>query len=122
MPADMPPQIPVPAIIAPAPECRYVTNSEAQVALERLRHNLRGTEFVSAKPSAICGLVWVKMARGTVVYTDPTGRFLLLTFALDTHRGAPADVESELEHAIESREAFPEKAIPGVMPSQPPEN
>lgn len=119
MPLDMPPVAPVQAAyMAPAPECRYLTQDEAQVALSRLRSSLLSTNFDNARPSEICGLVRVQLASGKVVYTDPTGRYLLLTFALDTHKGAPADTSAELERTIDARSAYPEESIPGVMPPE----
>jgi hypothetical protein len=118
MPLDMPPNVPQAAYVAAAPECRYLSNSEAQVAMQRLRRQLRSTDFQNARPSEICGLVRLEMASGKVVYTDATGRYLLLAFALDTHRGSPADNSEAIESAIESRSKYPETAIPGVM--QPP--
>ncbi len=116
---DMPPVAPVrPAYVAPAPECRYLTQEDAQIALSRLRSRLLSTSFDNAKPSEICGLVRVQLASGKVVYTDPTGRYLLLTFALDTHNGSPADASAALEKTIESRSAYPETSIPGVIPPE----
>lgn len=119
MPMDLPPNAPQAAYVAPAPECRYLTNSEAQVALTRLRQRLPSTQFDNARPSEICGLVRVQLASGKVVYTEPTGRYLLLTFALDTHRGSPADTTDQLERAIESRSKYPDEAIPNLTPPAP---
>ena len=119
MPLDMPPNVPQAAYVAPAPECRYLTNSEAQVALQRLRQRLPSTSFDSAKPSEICGLVRLQLASGKVVYTEPTGRYLMLAFAMDTHRGSPADTSDALEKAIEDRSKFPEKGVPGLTPPPP---
>lgn len=119
MAIDLPPNVPQAAYVAPAPECRYLTNSEAQVALQRLRQRLPSTSFDSARPSEICGLVRLQLASGKVVYTEPTGRFLLLTFALDTHRGSPADASEELDQAIESRSKYPETALSGLTPPAP---
>lgn len=121
MPMDLPPNVPQAAYVAPAPECRYLTNSEAQVALQRLRQRLPSTSFESARPSEICGLARLQMTSGKVVYTEPTGRYLLLTFAMDTHRGSPADNSNALEQAIDARSDYPETAIPGLTPP-PPEN
>ncbi|RQR65284.1 hypothetical protein DIE18_02030 [Burkholderia sp. Bp9125] len=124
MPALMPPQPAVqpPALVAPAPACRYLSNSEAQAAFERLRASLPSTQFDGAQPSEICGLVRVQLANGSAAYTDATGRYFLLAFALDTHRGSPADNSQQLEDAIQKRQAFPAEAIPGVMPSPAPQN
>ncbi|KVP16787.1 disulfide isomerase DsbC N-terminal domain-containing protein [Burkholderia ubonensis] len=119
MPMDLPPNVPQAAYVAPAPECRYLTNTEAQVALQRLRARLPSTAFESARPSEICGLVRLQLASGKVVYTEPTGRYLMLTFALDTHRGSPADTSEELEQAIEARSKYPEKPIQGLTPPEP---
>lgn len=116
---DLPPNLPQAAYEAPAPECRYLTPGEAQVALQRLRRQLPSTPFEQAQPSEICGLVRVQMASGKTVYTDPTGRYLLLTFALDTHRGSPADTSEALEQALEERSHYPEAAIPGLTPPMP---
>lgn len=115
---DLPPQLPEQsAYVAPAPECRYLTNSEAQAAFERLRARLPGTAFDHARPSEVCGLVRVQLARGTVAYTDATGRYFLLAFALDTHKGSPADQETAIEHAIEARETF--QGSPNLPASTP---
>ena len=122
MPMDMPPNAPQAAYVAPAPECRYLTSSEAQVALERLRQRLPSTTFDNARPSEICGLVRLQLASGKVVYTDATGRYLMLAFAMDTHRGSPADTTEALEQAIESRSKYPERAVPGLAPPAPPED
>lgn len=108
---DMPPQ---PAIIAPAPECQVLSYAEAQTAYQRLRRRLPSTAFTSAQPSEICGLVRLQLARGTVAYTDATGRYLLLALALDTHRGSPADVAHHLDQAIESRASRPPQSAPSA--------
>lgn len=122
MPMDLPPTVPPVAYVAPAPECRYVTSSEAREALARLRRQLPSTSFDNARPSEICGLIRIELASGKVVYTEPTGRYLMLAFALDTHRGSPADTSEALEHAIEDRSKYPDKAIPGLkLPPEPPE-
>lgn len=127
IPVDLPPADvhqaalkPVAAISAPAvPACHLLTQAEANMAFDRLRRSLPSTAFDNAKPSQICGLVRVQMASGKVVYTDTTGRYLLLTFALDTHRGSPADNSQELEHAIEERSGYPDQAVPGLTPPPP---
>lgn len=117
---DLPPQGPErPALVAPAPECMYVSKSAAQVAMANLQRSLPGTPFVSARPSEICGLVRLEMASGKVVYTDATGRFLLLTFALDTHKGEPADNAAKLDKTLEDRQTFPSEPIPNVFPLPP---
>lgn len=116
MALDLPPPTAPAAYVAPAPECRYLTHNEAQVALQRLRRQLPSTPFDQAQPSEICGLVRVQLASGKTVYTDPTGRYLLLTFALDTHRGSPADTSEQLEQAIEERSHYPENALSGLTP------
>lgn len=130
LPVDLPPADvhqaalkPVAAISAQAvPECRLLTQEEAGIAFQRLRQSLPSTAFDNAKPSQICGLVRVQMASGKVVYTDATGRFLLLTFALDTHRGSPADNSEELQQAIEDRSGYPDQAVPGLTPPPPVED
>lgn len=104
---------------APIPTCHLLNQVEAQVAFERLRRALPSTSFEGAKPSQICGLVHIKLASGKSVYTDATGRFLLLTFALDTHRGSPADLEEEFHKAMDDRGKYPEEAIPGLTPPMP---
>lgn len=108
MPIDMPPQVPtIPAIIAKAPitpECRYLSNAEAQEAFKRLKRTLPGTSFAGAAPSEVCGLARVQLTRGTIAYTDATGRFLLLALALDTHTGSPADTSDTIERLIDERE------------------
>lgn len=116
MAMDLPPNAPVPAIHAPAPECHFLTNAEAQEAFRRLRTTLSGTSFDNARPSEVCGMVRVEMSSGKVVYTDATGRYLLLAFALDTHKGSPADTSAELERVIEDRATYPSSPIPGVFP------
>ena len=117
MPMDMPPAAVMnpPAHIAGVPECRILSPQEAQVAFERLRKRLPGTAFASAAPSQVCGLVRVQLQRGSVAYTDPTGRYFLLALALDTHRGEPADLSEEIEEAIDARSQFPADPAPGVM-------
>ena len=107
MPIDLPPSIPqFPALIAPAiNECRYLNNGEAQQAFKRLKQALPGTAFEGAAPSEICGLVRIKLARGTTAYTDATGRFFILAYALDTHNGAEAD--ATVAAAVEKRETNP---------------
>lgn len=110
MAMDLPPQNP-PAIELRAAECKVLNAVQAQVAFIKLKRRLPGTAFEDARPSEICGLVWVKMKRGTIAYTDASGRYLLLALALDTHRGSPADVSEVLEREIDEREtnpAFPE--------------
>jgi hypothetical protein len=78
---------------------------------------LPSTEFDhDARPSEICGLVRLQLANGKAVYTDLTGRYLLLTFALDTHRGSPADNSDELDKAVQSRASYPDTPIRGVLP------
>lgn len=118
-----PPNVPVPAIHAPAPECRLLNQAEAQVAFARLKGMLPSTSFVSARPSQVCGLVQVTMASGKTAYTDATGRFFLLAFALDTHSGSPADNEAALGAAVGERETFPATAPAHVTgPYNPAEN
>ena len=129
MAMDLPPddvhiaaQKPVAAIAAPAvPACHLLSQDEADMAFARLRRSLPSTAFDNASPSQICGLVRVRMASGKVVYTDTSGRYLLLTFALDTHRGSPADNSEHLEQAIEDRSAYPADAVPGLTPQPPAE-
>lgn len=118
--AALPPQqlLNPPAHHAPAPECHYLNASEAQLAFSRLKQRLPGTPFVEASPSEICGLVRVKMASGKSAYTDATGRYFLLTFALDTHKGSPADNDETINREAEQRQQFPSEAIPGVIPSK----
>lgn len=108
MPIDLPPSIPqFPALVAPAiNECRYLNNDEAQQALRRLKQALPGTSFTGAAPSEICGLVRVKLSRGTTAYTDATGRFFILAYTLDTHLGSEAD--ATVASAIEKRETNPD--------------
>lgn len=115
MAAALPPPTP-PAIVVQAPECLYLSQRDANLALARLQRALPSTAFESASPSEICGMVRVKLANGTSAYTDVTGRYLLLAFALDTHRGSPADNSETLEQAIDSRSEYPGQAIPGVLP------
>lgn len=115
MPIALPPVTP-PALVAPAPECRYLSNAEAQVALARLKASLPSTQFAGAKPSEVCGLVRVQLANGSAAYTDPTGRYFLLAFALDTHKGGPADNASKIDAAIEKRQTFPSDGVPGILP------
>lgn len=105
-----------------APECNYLSNAQAQAAFTRLKAMLPSTAFDNARPSEICGLVRVQLASGTVVYTEPTGRYLLLTFALDTHKGSPADIDTELQEQVEFRQTFPESPIPGIIPGVQPSN
>ncbi len=108
MPAvALPPPTP-PAIHAPAParSCQ-LSDAEAQQAFDRLRRRLPSTGFIEARPSEVCGLVWLRMARGTIAYTDRSGRYLLLALALDTNKGSPADVAETLDRVIEDRESGP---------------
>lgn len=113
MPLDLPPNPPVAAIVAQAPttpECRYLSNAEAQTAFRRLKRALPGTAFDSAAPSEVCGLVRVRLSRGATAYTDATGRFFLLAFALDTHKGGPADtnqISQTIDNVLDKREQFP---------------
>jgi hypothetical protein len=123
MPAmSMPPQaVNPPAIVAHAdtvPSCHYLSDAEAQVAFARIKRALPSTHFIDAKPSEICGLVHVEMANGMSAYTDPTGRFFLLAFALDTARGSPADNSQALDNQVAKRQQFPTTPIPGVMPTR----
>lgn len=111
---DLPPPavetIPLPAFVAPAPltpECRYLSNTEAQAAFRRLKQALPSTSFEGAEPSEVCGLVKVKLSRGNTVYTDASGRFFILGTVLDTHRGGPADRDDEIERTMEYRETVP---------------
>lgn len=101
-------------VVPYAPECSYLTHSQAQYALRQLQQNLPGTTFVAAGPSEICGLVKVEMESGTVVYTEPTGRYLMLTFAFDTNKGSPADVGMELQAQIEKRQSSTNSPIPNA--------
>lgn len=121
MPVDLPPQQgAVSGYTAPAPECRYLTALEAQEAFNRLRSALPGTRFDHARPSEICGLVRLQLANGKTAYTDASGRYFLLAFALDTHKGGPADNDELLSQQMQARERFPKQAIPGVMPAPAP--
>lgn len=120
MPAVLPPNLtPPPAIVAPAPACHLLSKEEALVAFQRLRKRLPSTEFAGARPSEICGMVRVELARGTVAYTDATGRYFLLAFALDTHRGSPADTSETIDKVIDARSTNP--MTPGDSRSYPAE-
>lgn len=111
------PAAPAPAIVRPAiPECRLLSQEDARIALERVRQSIPSTPLDSASPSEICGLIRIKMASGKVVYTDPTGRYLLFTFALDLHRGSPADNDEHVERVIDERSQYPKEALPNVTP------
>ncbi|GBG14411.1 TonB-dependent receptor [Novimethylophilus kurashikiensis] len=116
MPAALPPEALAtpPAIMARAPECHILSPEEAQVAFHRLRARLPGTAFAGAAPSQVCGMVRVMLQRGTVAYTDATGRYFLLALALDTHVGSPADLSEDIDSAIEARSQYPSEPIPGV--------
>lgn len=122
MPADMPVDVQKalintpPAIYAQAdpPTCQYLSREQVNLAFNRLRNSLPSTSFVEASASEICGMVRVTMASGKVAYTDVTGRYLLLAFAFDTHKGSPADTSQALEEQIQSRETY--KQLPGVLP------
>lgn len=121
MPIEMPPSVPaVAAHYAPAPECRYLSTADAEAALRRIRGALPGTAFSGAKPSEVCGMIRLEMASGKFAYTDPTGRYLMLAFAIDTHRGEPADNDAAVERAVDARSQFPKEAIPGVLPRPAP--
>lgn len=130
IPVDLPPVNvhqaalkPVPAVTAPAvPACHLLSQDEASLAFNRLRRSLPSTSFDYARPSEICGLVMVRLASGKTVYTDTSGRYLLLTFALDTHRGSPADNSEQLEKAIDDRSSYPDQAVPGLTPPPPAES
>lgn len=114
---DMPPTLKSPpAFVAPAPECVYLSAGDAKIALERLQRRLPSTEFIDAKASQVCGMVVVRMASGRTAYTDPTGRYFLLAFAMDTHMGSPADNAEAIETATEARATFPTQTIPGIFP------
>lgn len=116
MPMDLPPNPPAIYAPAPTPECRYLNAAEADVAFKRLRASLPSTSFERATPSEICGLVRVQMSNGKAGYTDATGRYFLLAFAMDTHKGGPADNAEQLSQQLGDRDKFPQEAIPGVMP------
>lgn len=118
MAMDLPPA--PPAITAPAPACHYLSQAEATTALARLQRALPGTAFSGARASEVCGMVRLELANGKTAYTDPTGRYFLLAFALDTHRGEPADNEETLSKEMDSRDKFPKEAIPGVLPAPAP--
>lgn len=102
------------------PQCVYLTHAQAQEAFSRLRARLPGTAFDNARPSEVCGLVQVQFRNGSVAYTDPTGRYLLLAFAFDTHAGQPADMSQAVEVELDRRMTFPQTPIEGVFPGSAP--
>jgi hypothetical protein len=127
MPAIAPPSLdpaaiaakwaaPLVTATAPAPECNYLTATQAKVALARIQRRLPSTPFVSAIPSEICGMVRLTMASGRAAYTDVTGRYLLLAFALDTAKGSPADQQEALDEQLVKRDTYPAGGVPGVLP------
>lgn len=122
-PAEIAAKWSAPAVVAtaPAPECNYLTATQARVALARIQARLPSTRFVIAKPSEICGMVRLEMESGKVAYTDVTGRYLLLAFAFDTHKGSPADTQEELDRQVQKRDTFPAVPPPGVLPGLQPE-
>lgn len=130
MAMDLPPQAPVPVMVssaqvAEAPECRLLTPEQAAVAFARLKSRLRSTEFTEFRPSEVCGLVQLRMARGGVAYTDATGRYFLLALALDTHRGGPADesnpsLDTVIDRLVEDRTINPAQAAPDALRSTAP--
>jgi hypothetical protein len=84
---DLPPS----AIHAPAPSTGRVTAVDAQKALERLKAANPGTQFVSAEPSQVPGLVKVTLAGGKLAYADKSGRYLILGVIFDMHVGTALD-------------------------------
>jgi len=105
----------LPLVKAAQPECQYLTQNQAQTALNLLKAKLPSTPFESAQPSEICGLVRVQLQSGKVAYTEPTGRYLLLAFAFDTERGEPADVSAALDGEIDRRQSVPSNLPPGLF-------
>lgn len=103
-----------PAIVAPAPECRYLTQAEADTALARLRRTLPSTSFDEALPSAVCGMVIVRLKSGKVAYTDATGRYLMLAMTFDTHTGSAVETSEAIDNAIERRGSAPNVPPQGV--------
>lgn len=64
----------------------------------------------------MCNLVALRLANGQTAFTDVTGRFFLLAFALDTHTGSPADNSEQVDRQLEQLSEFPSQPIPGVFP------
>ncbi len=85
---------PPPAIVARAEEHRCpasVSQAAADAALHALSKTLPQTKFIKAWPACAPGLIAVKLANGTVAYTEASGRFLLLGLVMDTATGKALD-------------------------------
>ena|SRR5690606_18960643 len=68
-----------------------VTQVEADLALASLRQTLPKTDFLSAWPSSVPGLVALKLKNGQVAYTDTSARFFILGVVFDTTTGQALD-------------------------------
>lgn len=93
--ADAPPQ-PAPRPSAAVQAARpsavpTVTQAEADRALQEVRGRIPHTQFVSAQPSRVPGLVVLRMEGGKVAYTDASGKFLILGLIFDIDTGAALD-------------------------------
>ena len=79
---------------APAPTQR-VSPEEAERAMRVLQGAMPTTRFVSAWPSAMPGLVALRLANGQVAYTDKTGRYFVVGLIFDSNTGAALDKQMD---------------------------
>ena len=72
-----------------------LSQAEADAALARLRGAMPGTQFDSAKPSVMPGLIVLRLSNGKVAYTDKAGRYFIVGLIFDTQTGAALDKQMD---------------------------
>lgn len=80
-------------VVMPAPvqQAGQLTQRDADAALAIMQSVLRGTKFLSAKPSSVPGLVVLQMENGKVAYTDKSARYFIVGVVFDTVTGEGLD-------------------------------
>lgn len=79
-----------PAAISPA--CVPVlSQTDADLARERIAAAIPSTKFTSAWPACLPGFVALRLEDGSVAYTDKFGRYLVLGLVFDISSGQALD-------------------------------
>ena len=68
-----------------------VSQQDADKALMTLQASLKKTKFISAWPSAVPGLVALRLDSGQVAYTDKSGRYFVVGLVFDSVTGQALD-------------------------------
>lgn len=79
---------------------QQVSQQQADSLLLSMQEKLPGTAFVSASPSALCGLVVLHTDKGNDIFTDKYGRYFVVGLMIDSATGATLNGEYKLKEGF----------------------